>query len=87
LHALVANRPVAWSAIFHIISITYAVKIYKEYGNQSIEAVSKNPNQLATDIFGIGFVTADTIARNIGIASDSEFHYQAGMLYVLQQAS
>ena len=49
--------------------------------------VSKNPYQLATDIFGIGFVTADTIARNIGIAPDSDFRYQAGMLYVLQQAA
>ena len=65
----------------------YAVKIYKQYGDQAIEVVSKNPYQLATDIFGIGFVTADTIARNIGIAPDSDFRYQAGMLYVLQQAA
>ena len=49
--------------------------------------VSKNPYQLATDIFGIGFVTADTIARNIGIAPDFDFRYRAGMLYVLQQAA
>ena len=63
------------------------MKIYKQYGDQAIEVVSKNPYQLATDIFGIGFVTADTIARNIGIAPDSDFRYQAGMLYVLQQAA
>ena len=71
----------------HNVSTTYAVKIYKEYGDQAIDVVSKNPYQLATDIFGIGFVTADTIARNIGIAPDSDFRYQAGMLYVLQQAA
>jgi len=71
----------------HNVSSTYAVKIYKEYGDQAIDIVSKNPYQLATDIFGIGFVTADTIARNIGIASDSDFRYRAGMLYVLQQAA
>jgi exodeoxyribonuclease V alpha subunit len=71
----------------HNVSTTYAVKIYKQYGDQAIEVVSKNPYQLATDIFGIGFVTADTIARNIGIAPDSDFRYQAGMLYMLQQAA
>jgi len=71
----------------HNVSSTYAVKIYKQYGDQAIDIVSKNPYQLATDIFGIGFVTADTIARNIGIAPDSDFRYRAGMLYVLQQAA
>src|SRR5438874_1918616 len=71
----------------HNVSTTYAVKIYKQYGDQAIEVVSKNPYQLATDIFGIGFVTADTIARNIGIAPDSDFRYRAGLLYVLQQAA
>ena len=71
----------------HNVSTTYAVKIYKQYGDQAIEVVSKNPYQLATDIFGIGFVTADTIARNIGIAPDSDFRYQAGVLYMLQQAA
>jgi exodeoxyribonuclease V alpha subunit len=71
----------------HNVSTTYAVKIYKEYGDQAINVVSKNPYQLATDIYGIGFVTADTIARNIGIAPDSDFRYRAGMLYVLQQAA
>jgi exodeoxyribonuclease V alpha subunit len=71
----------------HNVSTTYAVKIYKQYGDQAIDIVSKNPYQLATDIFGIGFVTADTIARNIGIAPDSDFRYRAGMLYVLQQAA
>ncbi len=70
----------------HGVSTTSAVKIYKQYGDQSIDIVSRNPYQLATDIYGIGFVTADTVARNIGIASDSAFRYQAGILHVLQQA-
>jgi exodeoxyribonuclease V alpha subunit len=71
----------------HGVSTTYAVKIYKQYGDQAIQVVSHNPYQLAADIFGIGFVTADTIARNIGIAPDSVFRYRAGILYVLQQAA
>jgi len=70
----------------HDVSTTYAVKIYKQYGDQAIEIVSKNPYQLAADIYGIGFVTADTIARKLGIALDSEFRYRAGLLYVLSQA-
>src|SRR6266536_3164754 len=71
----------------HDVSTTYAVKIYKQYGDQAIEIVSKNPYQLATDIYGIGFITADTIARRLGMAPDSDFRYRAGLLYVLSQAA
>jgi exodeoxyribonuclease V alpha subunit len=71
----------------HGVSTTYAVKIYKQYGDQAIDVVSKNPYQLAADIYGIGFITADTIARNLGIAPDSDFRYQAGILHVLSLAS
>jgi exodeoxyribonuclease V alpha subunit len=70
----------------HDVSTVYAVKIYKQYGDQATQIVSKNPYQLATDIYGIGFITADTIARKLGIAPDSDFRYQAGLLYVLSQA-
>jgi exodeoxyribonuclease V alpha subunit len=71
----------------HGVSTTYAVKIYKQYGDQAIDIVTKNPYQLAADIYGIGFITADTIARNLGIAPDSDFRYQAGILHVLSLAS
>ncbi len=71
----------------HGVSTTYAVKIYKHYGDKAIEVVSENPYQLATDIYGIGFITADTIARNLGIAPDSDFRYTAGLLHLLSQAS
>src|SRR5450755_1721052 len=71
----------------HGVSTTYAVKIFKQYGDQAIEVVSNNPYQLATDIYGIGFSTADTIARNMGIAPDSPFRYQAGITHVLNTAA
>jgi exodeoxyribonuclease V alpha subunit len=71
----------------HSVSPTYAIKIFKQYGDRAIEVVSKNPYQLAADIYGIGFITADTIARNLGIAPDSDARYQAGILYLLSQAS
>ncbi|MBD2098942.1 ATP-dependent RecD-like DNA helicase [Trichocoleus sp. FACHB-591] len=71
----------------HGVSTTYAVKIYKQYGAEAIATVTNNPYQLATDVYGIGFVTADAIARNLGIAPDSEFRYRCGLLHVLSEAS
>jgi exodeoxyribonuclease V alpha subunit len=70
----------------HGVSTTYAVKIYKQYGDDAIAVVTKNPYQLATDVYGIGFVTADAIARKLGIAPDSEFRYRSGILHVLGEA-
>ncbi len=71
----------------HGVSTTYAVKIYKNYGDKSIEIVTNNPYQLATDIYGIGFITADKIACNLGVPTDSEFRYRAGMVHVLSEAA
>lgn len=67
----------------HGVSTTYAVKIYKQYKDEAIATVTNNPYQLAADIYGIGFLTADKIARNIGIAPDSEFRYRAGIMHCL----
>ncbi len=69
------------------VSSSYATKIFKQYGQKSIRVVKENPYQLATDIFGIGFITADKIAQNIGIAKDSQIRAEAGILYVLKQLS
>ncbi|MCC5659830.1 ATP-dependent RecD-like DNA helicase [Nostoc sp. XA010] len=71
----------------HGVSTTYAVKIYKQYKDEAIARVTHNPYQLAADIYGIGFLTADKIARNIGIAPDSEFRYRAGIIHCLSEAA
>jgi exodeoxyribonuclease V alpha subunit len=71
----------------HGVSSGYATKIFKQYGNRSIEVVKENPYRLAMDIFGIGFLTADRIAEKLGFAKDSEVRAEAGILYVLQQLS
>ncbi len=71
----------------HGVSATYAGKIFKAYGKDSISVVQNNPYQLARDIFGIGFLTADRIAQKIGFSTDSLFRVQAGILYVLHQLS
>jgi exodeoxyribonuclease V alpha subunit len=69
----------------HNVSSGYATKIFKHYGNRSIQVVKENPYRLATDIFGIGFVTADHIAEKLGFSKDSELRAEAGILYVLHQ--
>ncbi|MCP6761905.1 MAG: ATP-dependent RecD-like DNA helicase [Fischerella sp. CENA71] len=71
----------------HGVSTTYAVKIYKQYGDKAIAIVTNNPYQLAADIYGIGFLTADKIARNLGVPPDSEFRYRAGITHVLSEAA
>lgn len=69
----------------HGVSSGYATKIFKHYGNRSIQVVKENPYRLATDIFGIGFITADNIARKLGFDETSELRAEAGILYVLNQ--
>jgi len=69
----------------HGVSSGYAAKIYKQYGNESIKVVQDNPYRLATDIFGIGFLTADKIGEKLGIAKDSDIRAAAGLLYVLYE--
>ena len=71
----------------HGVSSTFAAKIFKKYGQQSIDVVKENPYRLAEDIFGIGFVTADRIAHNLGIEKDSQIRAAAGIIHVLGQLS
>jgi exodeoxyribonuclease V alpha subunit len=69
----------------HGVSSGYAAKIFKHYGSQSIAVVKQNPYRLASDIFGIGFLTADQIAGKLGFEKDSRLRIEAGILYVLHQ--
>lgn len=71
----------------HGVSTAYAVKIYKAYGNSAIALLRENPYRLAMEISGIGFKTADRIARNLGVPPDSPLRAQAGILYLLWEAT
>lgn len=71
----------------HGVSASLAVKIYKQYAEKSIQVVRETPYQLARDIFGIGFKTADQIARKMGLAMDSPDRIQTGLLYALGNLS
>ncbi|MEE8350142.1 MAG: ATP-dependent RecD-like DNA helicase, partial [Acidobacteriota bacterium] len=69
----------------HGVSSGYATKIFKQYGGRSIAVVQENPYRLAMDIFGIGFIIADSIAEKMGFSKDSELRAEAGILYVLHR--
>jgi exodeoxyribonuclease V alpha subunit len=68
----------------HGVSPSHAVKIFRTYGQAAIAAVKANPYRLAQDIYGIGFKTADAIARELGIARDAPQRAEAGILHVLR---
>ncbi|MBF0120577.1 MAG: ATP-dependent RecD-like DNA helicase [Desulfobacterales bacterium] len=69
----------------HGVSSTYATKIFKHYGDNSISVVKENPYRLASDIMGIGFITADKIAQKLGFEKNTSFRVEAGILYVLNK--
>ncbi len=71
----------------HMVSTHFAVKIYKQYSNEAISVVEKTPYRLASEVYGIGFKTADQIARNLGVAVDAAERLQAGLQHVLSQAT
>lgn len=68
------------------ISTALGVKIYEYYGAKLYQVLEENPYQLADNIAGVGFKTADEIAARIGIHADSDFRIRSGIFYVLQQA-
>src|SRR5205823_11170983 len=69
------------------VATSLAVRIYKKYGDASVSVVRGEPYRLAADVWGIGFKTADTIARSVGIAPDSPERIKAGLAYTLSEAA
>ncbi|MFJ3215631.1 ATP-dependent RecD-like DNA helicase [Kitasatospora sp. NPDC086801] len=69
------------------VSTSLAVRIYKQYGDASIGVVRNEPYRLASDVWGIGFLTADRIAQAVGIPHDSPERVKAGLQYALSQSS
>lgn len=67
------------------VSTAYAAKIYRQYGKESIDNVKENPYRLADDIWGIGFKTADGIARKMGYEMNDERRLRSGLIYTLNQ--
>ena len=71
------------------IGTARAVRIYKTYGDRAIELVKSNPYRLTTDIWGVGFKTADELATRLGLPKDSPLRAPAAgqRLHCLQELS
>jgi exodeoxyribonuclease V alpha subunit len=69
----------------HGVGTARAVRIYKTYGDKAVDTVRENPYRLATDIWGVGFKTADELAERLGIDRNSPLRARAAIRYVLQE--
>ncbi len=70
----------------HNIPQGVAMKIFTAYGDDSIRVLKENPYLLATEVYGVGFKTADRVAMNLGMDKDSPLRINAGLVYTLETA-
>ena len=70
----------------HGLSTTRALRLFKTYGPEAVNILRADPYRLARELPGIGFKTADDIARKMGQADDAPKRIEAGVLYTLEQA-
>ena len=70
----------------HGVGTARAVRIFKTYGADAVQVMSENPYQLARDIRGIGFKTADAIAARLGIEKTAMIRVRAGVAHALTEA-
>jgi exodeoxyribonuclease V alpha subunit len=69
----------------HGISLTFSRRIFKQYGHEAMATLRRNPYQVALDVQGIGFKTADAVAIKLGIAHDSPQRVEAALVHLLQE--
>jgi len=69
------------------VTTNLAVKIYKHYADQALTIVKNDPYRLARDLFGVGFKTADKIARAMGLPPDHPSRIEAGVVHLLNEMS
>ena len=68
------------------VTVSQATKLYSIYDKLCLTKIQENPYRMIDDVDGIGFITADKIALNAGIAPDSSFRLKAGLKYTLNWA-
>ena len=78
-------RDVVALLVPHGVTANRAVKIYKAFGNDAVGIIRRHPYRLS-EMEGIGFITADSIAMNLGLDSLSPERISAGILYTLKDA-
>lgn len=69
------------------VGASLAQKIYRSYGNESIQLLQENPYRLSQDLFGVGFKTADKLAQELGIAKDASERIDAAISYILSECA
>ena len=69
------------------ISAAQAIRIHRHYGDGAVTVIEENPYQLALDVEGMGFKSADRIAQTLGMSVASPYRLQAGLAYALQEAA
>lgn len=69
------------------IGANQALRLYRQYGSQTVRKVKENPYRLAEEVLGIGFKTADKISRLLGLPEDSPERVSAAITFALRQAS
>ena len=80
-------RDILLSLMPYGITVNQAMKLYRIYGELCMARISENPYQIIRDVDGIGFISADKIARNVsGFTEESSFRLRAGIQYALEQA-
>jgi exodeoxyribonuclease V alpha subunit len=70
----------------HGVGTARALRVHKRYGAQAIPLVRENPYRLAQEVSGIGFLTADSIARSLGLDTHSPARIGAALQHVLDQS-
>ena len=69
------------------VTPAYCRRLFKRYGEQAAEVVRENPYRLAEEVDGIGFLKADAIARELGIAEDAPDRLAAAAAFALNEAT
>lgn len=62
-----------------------STRILKRYGEHTVATVRENPWQMADDVGGVGFLTADRAGQQLGIPPDSPARIKAGLQHVLTE--
>jgi exodeoxyribonuclease V alpha subunit len=69
------------------VGVGQAMRLFRRYGNETVKKVQENPYRMAEEVFGIGFKTADKIARQMGMPEDAPERIQASITYTLSRAA
>ena len=71
----------------HGLGARYAGRLHERYGDAALSIVEEDPYRLARDIWGIGFVRADALARSLGVDAEDPARLEAGLLHVLRRSA